>query len=87
MAKAEHFESEEQLDALMKEAQNILTEQDPPVIYYGQRGRLHGSRCRHPRVRRPTRCISKLSTSTKCRGRPPDPAAFCKGMAPSRPRA
>jgi peptide/nickel transport system substrate-binding protein len=37
MAKAEHFESEEQLDALMKEAQNILTEQDPPVIYYGQR--------------------------------------------------
>jgi peptide/nickel transport system substrate-binding protein len=37
MAKAEHFESEEQLDELMKEAQNILTEQDPPVIYYGQR--------------------------------------------------
>ena len=41
MAEAEHFESEEQLDELMKEAQNILTEQDPPVIYYGQRGRLH----------------------------------------------
>ena len=37
MAEAEHFESEEQLNALMKEAQNILTEQDPPVIYYGQR--------------------------------------------------
>jgi peptide/nickel transport system substrate-binding protein len=37
MAEAEHFESEEQLDELMKEAQNILTEQDPPVIYYGQR--------------------------------------------------
>ena len=37
MAVAEHFESEEQLDALMKEAQAILTEQDPPVIYYGQR--------------------------------------------------
>jgi peptide/nickel transport system substrate-binding protein len=37
MADAEHFESEEQLDALMKEAQNILTEQDPPAIYYGQR--------------------------------------------------
>jgi peptide/nickel transport system substrate-binding protein len=36
MAEAEHFESEEQLDELMKEAQNILTEQDPPVIYYGQ---------------------------------------------------
>jgi peptide/nickel transport system substrate-binding protein len=36
MAQAEHFESEEQLDKLMKEAQNILTEQDPPVIYYGQ---------------------------------------------------
>ena len=36
MAEAEHFESEEQLEALMKEAQNILTEQDPPVIYYGQ---------------------------------------------------
>jgi peptide/nickel transport system substrate-binding protein len=37
MAEAEHFQSEEQLDELMKEAQNILTEQDPPVIYYGQR--------------------------------------------------
>jgi peptide/nickel transport system substrate-binding protein len=37
MTEAEHFESEEQLDELMKEAQNILTEQDPPVIYYGQR--------------------------------------------------
>jgi peptide/nickel transport system substrate-binding protein len=37
MAEAEHFESEEQLEELMKEAQNILTEQDPPVIYYGQR--------------------------------------------------
>ena len=36
MAEAEHFESEEQLEPLMKEAQNILTEQDPPVIYYGQ---------------------------------------------------
>jgi peptide/nickel transport system substrate-binding protein len=36
MAEAEHFESEEQLDELMKEGQNILTEQDPPVIYYGQ---------------------------------------------------
>ncbi len=37
MAEAEHFESEEQLDELMKEAQNILTEQDPPAIYHGQR--------------------------------------------------
>ena len=37
MAEAEHFESEEQLNELMKEAQNILTEQDPPAIYYGQR--------------------------------------------------
>jgi peptide/nickel transport system substrate-binding protein len=37
MAEAEHFESEEQLAELMKEAQNILTEQDPPAIYYGQR--------------------------------------------------
>jgi peptide/nickel transport system substrate-binding protein len=36
MTEAEHFESEEQLDKLMKEAQNIVTEQDPPVIYYGQ---------------------------------------------------
>jgi peptide/nickel transport system substrate-binding protein len=36
MAQAEHFESEEQLDELMKEAQNILTEQDPPVIFLGQ---------------------------------------------------
>jgi peptide/nickel transport system substrate-binding protein len=37
MAEAEHYESEEQLIALMKEAQNILTEQDPPVIYLGER--------------------------------------------------
>lgn len=37
MAEAEHFEDEEQLAALMVEAQNILTEQDPPAIYYGQR--------------------------------------------------
>jgi peptide/nickel transport system substrate-binding protein len=37
MAEAEHFKSEEQLDELMKEAQNILTEQDPPAIYYGER--------------------------------------------------
>jgi hypothetical protein len=37
MAEAEHFESEEQLNELMKEAQNILTEQDPPAIYHGQR--------------------------------------------------
>jgi ABC-type transport system substrate-binding protein len=37
MTEAEHFESEEQLNELMKVAQNILTEQDPPVIYLGQR--------------------------------------------------
>jgi peptide/nickel transport system substrate-binding protein len=37
MAEAEHYTSEESLNELMKEAQNILTEQDPPVIYYGQR--------------------------------------------------
>jgi peptide/nickel transport system substrate-binding protein len=36
MAEAEHFESEERLAELMTEAQNILTEQDPPAIYYGQ---------------------------------------------------
>ncbi|MFN8590777.1 MAG: ABC transporter substrate-binding protein [Thermomicrobiales bacterium] len=36
MAQAEHYESDEQLNELMKEAQNILTEQDPPAIYYGQ---------------------------------------------------
>jgi peptide/nickel transport system substrate-binding protein len=36
MAKAEVFEDEAQLDELMKEAQNILTEQDPPAIIYGQ---------------------------------------------------
>jgi ABC-type transport system substrate-binding protein len=36
MAEAEHYTSEEQLDKLMVEAQNILTEQDPPAIYYGQ---------------------------------------------------
>jgi peptide/nickel transport system substrate-binding protein len=36
MAEAEHYTDEEQLVTLMKEAQNILTEQDPPAIYYGQ---------------------------------------------------
>jgi peptide/nickel transport system substrate-binding protein len=36
MAEAEHYTDEEQLASLMKEAQNILTEQDPPAIYYGQ---------------------------------------------------
>jgi peptide/nickel transport system substrate-binding protein len=36
MAEAEHFESEEQLQELMIEAQNILTEQDPPAIFYGE---------------------------------------------------
>jgi ABC-type transport system substrate-binding protein len=36
MAQAEHFKDEAQLDTLMKEIQNILTEQDPPAIYYGQ---------------------------------------------------
>lgn len=30
------FQSEEDLDTWMKEIQNILTEQDPPAIYYGQ---------------------------------------------------
>jgi ABC-type transport system substrate-binding protein len=35
MAEAEHFTDESQLETLMKEAQNILTEQDPPCIYYG----------------------------------------------------
>ena len=35
MAEAEHYTDEEQLATLMKEAQNILTEQDPPAIYYG----------------------------------------------------
>jgi peptide/nickel transport system substrate-binding protein len=36
MAEAEHYDSEERLDELMKEAQNILTELDPPAIYSGQ---------------------------------------------------
>jgi peptide/nickel transport system substrate-binding protein len=36
MAEAETYTDEARLDELMKEAQNILTEQDPPVIYYGQ---------------------------------------------------
>jgi peptide/nickel transport system substrate-binding protein len=36
MAEAANYETEERLSELMIEAQNILTEQDPPVIYYGQ---------------------------------------------------
>ena len=35
MAKAEHFKDEAELDTLMKEIQNILTEQDPPAIFMG----------------------------------------------------
>ena len=37
MAEAAQYETEEQLNALMREAQNILTEQDPPAIYHGER--------------------------------------------------
>lgn len=36
MAEAEQFEDLDQLQALMIEAQQILTELDPPVIYYGE---------------------------------------------------
>jgi len=36
MAEAETYTDEARLAELMMEAQNILTEQDPPVIYYGQ---------------------------------------------------
>lgn len=35
MAEAETYTDEARLDELMREAQNILTEQDPPCIYYG----------------------------------------------------
>lgn len=37
MTEAANYESEERLAELMNEAQNILTELDPPAIYYGQR--------------------------------------------------
>jgi peptide/nickel transport system substrate-binding protein len=33
---SQHYQSEDELIGWMKEIQNILTEQDPPVIYYGQ---------------------------------------------------
>ena len=36
MAEAENYEDEERLTELMVEAQGILTELDPPAIYYGQ---------------------------------------------------
>lgn len=36
MAEAKHYKDEAQLETLMKEAQNILTEKDPPAIYYGE---------------------------------------------------
>jgi len=36
MAEAETYTDEARLVELMTEAQNILTEQDPPAIYYGQ---------------------------------------------------
>jgi len=36
MAEAEHYTDENRLAELMVEAQSILSEQDPPVIYFGQ---------------------------------------------------
>jgi peptide/nickel transport system substrate-binding protein len=36
LAATENFTDEAEYDALMKEAQNILTELDPPVLYYGE---------------------------------------------------
>lgn len=36
MAQAAVYTDEDELVTIMKEAQNILTEQDPPAIYYGQ---------------------------------------------------
>jgi peptide/nickel transport system substrate-binding protein len=36
LAATEHFTDEAEYNTLMKEAQNILTEQDPPVLYYGE---------------------------------------------------
>lgn len=36
MALTQNYQSEEELMTWMKEIQNILTEQDPPVIYYGE---------------------------------------------------
>jgi peptide/nickel transport system substrate-binding protein len=36
MAQAAAYTEEDELVTIMKEAQNILTEQDPPAIYYGQ---------------------------------------------------
>lgn len=36
MALAQNFQSDDELMEWMKEIQNILTEQDPPVIYYGE---------------------------------------------------
>jgi peptide/nickel transport system substrate-binding protein len=36
MAQAAVYTDEDELVSIMKEAQNILTEQDPPAIYYGQ---------------------------------------------------
>jgi peptide/nickel transport system substrate-binding protein len=36
MALSQNFQTDEELDEWMKEIQNILTEQDPPAIYYGE---------------------------------------------------
>jgi peptide/nickel transport system substrate-binding protein len=41
MAEAETYTDENRLVELMTEAQNILTEQDPPCIYYGQQVRYY----------------------------------------------
>jgi peptide/nickel transport system substrate-binding protein len=36
LAETENFTDEAEYEALMKEAQQILTELDPPVLYYGE---------------------------------------------------
>ena len=65
MAEAETYTDEEQLVALMKEAQNILTEQDPPAIYYGQL-QWYTSCARTFRASTTTRSTLAPTPTTRC---------------------
>ena len=77
MAEAEHYDSTDQLVSLMKEAQNILTEQDPPVIYSGQVV-YYTILGKDIRIASRIRSISSSIPSGTCRG--PHPKAGQRSM-------
>ena len=51
LAATENYTDENEYTALMKEAQKILTELDPPALYYGEVALDHGPSRGHRRLR------------------------------------